>query len=189
MKTQFFITMLRHFFIKNRAFNFISLLAIVVCIFSSCNDNAEKDKAAADAIKAAEIAQREAAKQPVLAEQDEVFPTDHIVAKGPATTIDFFGKQSHNFGKITQGEKTEHDFEFKNTGKNPLTIINCKATCGCTVPDWQKTPIMPSEKSKIHVVFNSEGKIGQQNKAITITANTEPQQTVITMVGMVETKH
>ncbi len=187
MKNQFFIPMLNIFSIKNSVFS--SIIFLVFFCAASCNNNTtEKDEIAKKALETAEKAAQEAAKRPILAEQDEIFPTDHIVAKGPATSMDFFGKQSHDFGKITQGEKTEHDFEFKNTGKNPLTIINCKATCGCTVPDWDKTPIMPGEKSKIHVVFNSEGKIGQQNKAVTITANTEPQQTVITMVGMVEAK-
>ncbi len=169
------------------SFTKITLFIISVNLFAliACN-NSNDDKIREEALKSAEEAEKKAANLPHIATPEEVFPTDHIVPKAPPTTIDFAGKQRFEFGTIKEGEKITHDFEFKNTGKNPLTITNCKAACGCTVPEWEKTPIMPGETSKIHVIFNSEGKVGQQIKAVTVTANTEPQQTIITMSGMVE---
>ncbi len=81
-------------------------------------------------------------------------------------------KLSHEFGDIVQGEKIEHTFKFKNTGTAALVITNVEVTCGCTVPKgWPRDPIMPGEKGEITVAFNSTGKIGRQNKVVTITSN------------------
>ena len=40
--------------------------------------------------------------------------------------------------------------------------------------------------SKIKVKFNSKGKQGEQNKTVTISANTIPNKTTIRIVGGVE---
>lgn len=83
----------------------------------------------------------------------------------------------HDFGTIAKNSSVTHEFKVKNIGANPLTIENVKASCGCTVPEWPKEPIAPGAESRIKVTFNSAGKRGVQNKAITITANTDPIQT------------
>ncbi|MCO5266262.1 MAG: DUF1573 domain-containing protein [Lentimicrobium sp.] len=53
------------------------------------------------------------------------------------------------------------------------------SSCGCTVPDFPKTPIKPGESHKIDVKFDSEGRRGYQNKTITIVSNTQPNTQVI----------
>lgn len=91
-----------------------------------------------------------------------------------------FESTEYKFGEINQGDKVNHVFKFKNTGTAPLIISNARASCGCTVPQWPKEPVAPGAEGQIDVVFNSRGKRGQQNKAITITTNIEgqPQQRV-----------
>ncbi|MEN0053767.1 MAG: DUF1573 domain-containing protein [Mucilaginibacter sp.] len=99
-----------------------------------------------------------------------------------------FEKESHDFGKIKQGDKVSYDFKFTNNGKSPLIITDAVATCGCTTPEWPKTPVKPGESGLIKVVFNSAGKSGLQDKQITITANTVPAQTMVHLIGEVLTK-
>lgn len=82
-----------------------------------------------------------------------------------------FSEKSFNFGDITQGEKVEHVFAFENTGTEPLIISDVKTTCGCTAPEWPREPVIPGGKAKIKVVFNSAGKMGMQNKVITVMSN------------------
>lgn len=96
-----------------------------------------------------------------------------------------FEKPSFDFGKITRGDKVSYNFRFTNTGKSPLIISNAVASCGCTTPNWPKSPINPGESGQIMVVFNSAGKSGLQDKMITVTANTNPAQTVVHLVGEV----
>jgi hypothetical protein len=97
-----------------------------------------------------------------------------------------FEKDTHDFGKIKSGDKITYDFKFINAGKSPLIITDAVATCGCTKPEWPKTPVKPGESGAIHVTFNSAGKMGLQDKQITITANTNPAQNMVHLIGEVQ---
>ena len=99
-----------------------------------------------------------------------------------------FEKDVYNFGKITEGEKVSYDFSFTNTGSTPLIISNASATCGCTVPEVPKEPIAPGATANIKVVFSSAGKLGLQDKVVTVTANTIPAQTQLHVIGEVVKK-
>ena len=82
-----------------------------------------------------------------------------------------FAEKQHDFGDVVKGESVSHKFEFKNTGTEPLIILNVQTTCGCTAPSWPKEPIPPGESGSIFVNFNSAKKIGRQNKIITVYSN------------------
>lgn len=96
-----------------------------------------------------------------------------------------FEKAVYDFGKIKQGQSVSFDFWFINEGKSPLIIKDAVATCGCTVPEPPKDPILAGQRAKIKVVFNSAGKEGLQDKVVTITANTIPAQTQLHLIGEV----
>jgi len=96
-----------------------------------------------------------------------------------------FPTPSFDYGMIEAGEKVVHTYPFTNTGTVPLVLSNAKGSCGCTVPEWPKEPILPGESAEIVVMFNSVNKKGTQNKRVTITANTEPAQTFLTIKGEV----
>ena len=53
------------------------------------------------------------------------------------------------------------------------------------MPEYPKEPIAPGAEAKIDVIFDSAGKEGQQNKKVTIVANTVPSTTVISINGNV----
>ena len=99
-----------------------------------------------------------------------------------------FDEESHNFGKITTGEKVSYSFKFYNGSTQPLIITNAVASCGCTTPTWPKTPVLPGKEGEISVTFDSAGKQGLQDKQITVTANTDPAQTVVHLIGEVLAK-
>jgi hypothetical protein len=96
-----------------------------------------------------------------------------------------FEKETHDFGKIRPGDTVSFDFKFTNTGALPLIITDGYASCGCTKPTWPKTPVKPGEAGVIHVTFDSKGKMGLQDKLITITANTNPAQNHVHLIGEV----
>jgi hypothetical protein len=114
--------------------------------------------------------------------------TDSAAVAANAPIIKF-EKESFDFGKIKQGDKVSYDFKFINTGKSPLIIKDAVASCGCTIPEWHpKTPVLPGNGGVISVTFNSAGKSGLQDKQITITANTNPAQSMVHLIGEVLTK-
>jgi hypothetical protein len=94
----------------------------------------------------------------------------------------------YNFGTITEGEKVEFSYRFKNTGNNPLVVFDAVTSCGCTVPEKPEKPVLPGETSYIKVVFNSSGKHGHNSKDITINANTSPAFPVLKLAGDVNSK-
>jgi hypothetical protein len=96
-----------------------------------------------------------------------------------------FEKPEHDFGTAKEGQVVEHTFTFTNTGSQPLVIQNAAGSCGCTVPDWPRTPIAPNATGDIKVKFDTKGKPGMQTKTVTIIANTNPQTTTLTLKGMV----
>jgi hypothetical protein len=88
---------------------------------------------------------------------------------GPVIT---WKESTYDFGTIHQGDKVEHTFAFTNTGNQPLIITNVQVTCGCTTPKgFPRDPIAPGESGEITVAFNSAGKMGKQNKVVTIVSN------------------
>lgn len=79
----------------------------------------------------------------------------------------------HDFGVIDKETPVTTIFTVKNTGDNPLTINDAKASCGCTVPRKPEEPILPGETGELEVTFTSKPNQAGQNitKTVTITAN------------------
>ena len=102
---------------------------------------------------------------------------------GPAIV---FAESMFDFGDIKQGDVVEHIFEFQNTGTQPLILSGVRTTCGCTAPYWPKEPIAPGETSSIKIKFNSRGKLGMQNKIITVNSNAITPTTRIKIVTNVK---
>lgn len=96
-----------------------------------------------------------------------------------------FEEESFDFGEISQGEKVEHSFAFKNTGNAALIISSAVGSCGCTIPSYPKDPVQPGQEAEILVVFNSNGKHGAQHKRVTIVANTNPNKTMVAIMANV----
>lgn len=95
-----------------------------------------------------------------------------------------FKEEEHNFGTVPEGPSVSYDFEFKNTGKEPIVLSNVQASCGCTTPTWPKEPIAPGQSSKITATYSTQGRPGQINKTITVTSNAGTK--VLKITGMVE---
>jgi hypothetical protein len=92
-----------------------------------------------------------------------------------------FAEETHNFGRVIEGEKVSYSFEFTNVGKSDLLIASASASCGCTVAEYPKIPIQAGGKGFVKVQFNTEGKKGMQTKTITLMSNTQPNTKVLTI--------
>jgi len=148
---------------------FLGLLATGI-LLSACNQAAKQAKTADSA-----------ATQPAAA----ATATPAVAAVSPDGAQMKFEYVTHDFGKIQEADKVTYKFNFANTGKSPLIITDAVASCGCTTPSWPKAPIKPGDGGQIVVTFNSAGRKGLQDKMITITANTNPRQNVVHLVGEV----
>ena len=131
-----------------------------IASFMACNVR-RSDKVVNDTVKQAEIA---------LQDTTQVQLIDSL----------------HNFGTVKEGEKVSYNFRFKNAGKKPLVVISASASCGCTIPEKPERPILPGDTGFIKVVFNSAGKIGHNQKNITVKANTNPDFPILVLTGEVK---
>ena len=98
-----------------------------------------------------------------------------------------FDKTTHDYGNIKQGDNGECEFKFVNNGKEPLVITNCQGSCGCTVPQCPKEPILPGKSSVIKVKYDTQ-RVGPIYKSVTVTSNAKSGVQVITIKGNVEAK-
>lgn len=96
-----------------------------------------------------------------------------------------FEKLTHNFGKFSEKNPVvECTFAFTNVGETPLVVNQAVASCGCTVPEYTKTPIQPGEKGEIKVTYNGEGKFpGHFKKSITVRTNGAVEMTRLYIEG------
>lgn len=108
-----------------------------------------------------------------------------------AGIADFFGtpvfnwvETTFNFGKIKVNKPVDHTFTFTNTGSEPLVITSVKASCGCTVAEYSKDPIPVNGEGFVKATYNAASK-GVFNKTVTIIANTEQSEVVLTIKGEV----
>ncbi|MBM3164887.1 MAG: DUF1573 domain-containing protein [Bacteroidetes bacterium] len=91
-----------------------------------------------------------------------------------------FDRIVHDYGNIVADADYKTVFEFQNTGKKPLLVFDVKTSCGCTVPMWNKNPILPGAKDNIEVTFHpKENQIGLEEKTVTVMTNTDPGITVL----------
>lgn len=88
-----------------------------------------------------------------------------------------------DYGEIDKGSEPLRQFIFTNIGTEPLVIKNAKGSCGCTVPDYPKEPIMPGQTGSIDVRYDTK-RIGQFSKTVTLTSNME-EKVVLTIKGKV----
>ncbi|MFM6983647.1 MAG: DUF1573 domain-containing protein, partial [Chitinophagaceae bacterium] len=82
-----------------------------------------------------------------------------------------FDKTFHDFGKSAEGEQVETIFVITNVGKEPVLIKSHEVQCGCTTPSYSMEPIMPGKSTNIKVGFNTNGKMGMNDKTVKITTN------------------
>ena len=112
-----------------------------------------------------------------------------ITASSEESDIDIpeieFLLNEYDFGEIIQGEKVAYSFSFQSIGAGPLIISDVSSTCGCTVTSWPKEPIESGESGDIVVVFDSEGKKGEQVKEITVLTNATPSTRVLKITANV----
>lgn len=102
---------------------------------------------------------------------------------GPLISVD---KEILDYGTIAQNSDGVRTFKVTNTGDKPLLITQCQGSCGCTVPECQKEPILPGASSTVSVKYDTN-RVGPFNKTVTITSNATNEPTKqIKVAGNVE---
>ncbi|MES2829920.1 MAG: DUF1573 domain-containing protein [Bacteroidota bacterium] len=96
-----------------------------------------------------------------------------------------FEKETHDFGNILMTKPATVEFKYTNVGDVPLIITNVTAPCGCTVPQWTKTPVKKGETGIITVTYTpNPSQPLPFTKQVTITSNAKLSTKVLYIKGI-----
>jgi hypothetical protein len=111
-----------------------------------------------------------------------------VISVGQNSKPEFkFVKELINYGKVDQNSNGNRVFEFTNIGKSPLFIEKIITSCDCAIPKKPEKPIMPGEKAKITVSYDTS-KLGGFSKQITIFSNAKNKRKQLRIKGFVVKK-
>lgn len=97
-----------------------------------------------------------------------------------------FTMLEHNFGAVKAGEKVGCIFPFTNTGDADLVLTSATASCGCTVPKYNKKPVAPGDAGTVEVVFDTSGRDGIQTKTVVVQSNAENNLVILRIIAEVK---
>ena len=166
----------------------VLMIGVIALTITSCRDRVVEKRLAEVESRLAVLEGNKPNQQPAPINAS-VAPTEVTDTKpeGPLPVIEF-DKTTFDFGAVNEGSKVSHTYVVKNTGSAPLIIQNAQPSCGCTVPDWSKTPIPVGGTGFVKAEFDTKGKSGLQDKTITVTANTWPKITTLKFKAVVSAK-
>lgn len=100
-----------------------------------------------------------------------------------------FDKTIHNFGVILLSEGEQKcTFTLKNIQDKPIIIHKVISTCGCTEPEWTKSPIMPGKKGEILITFTNDQGPYPFDKSITVYISNLNKPVNLRVRGIVQEK-
>jgi hypothetical protein len=95
---------------------------------------------------------------------------------GPQLSV---AQPSHDFGKVTEGQRLQHTFQIMNSGDADLAVITVEPSCGCTTTgDWPHR-LSPGQTGMIPVTVDTTHFSGPITKTITIVTNTPGTPTMV----------
>jgi hypothetical protein len=123
-------------------------------------------------------------KSPVT-ESPAPIPASTITATNPNAAEISFEKTTHDFGTLKKGSPVVYKFKYKNTGKEPLIIHNCRSGCGCTIPLCPKEPLKPGKTGYIEVHYDSM-RVGHFTKEIMVFSNARNGVVTLIIKGVIQ---
>ncbi len=111
---------------------------------------------------------------PALAQSQDVSVDPNDWAKK------MFDSTSHDFGAVARNATVTHQFKVTNLYKEDVHIASVTASCGCTLPTFDSTPIKSRESKYVTVSMDTNRFHGQKNSTVTVRFD-QPLNAVVTI--------
>lgn len=100
-----------------------------------------------------------------------------------------FNSVMHDFGDfgISDGPKT-HTFTLTNNSDKPLVIQTVITSCGCTVPEWTREPILPGASGSIQVTYSNDQGPYPFDKMLSVYITGKSKPYILRVRGVVHQK-
>lgn len=95
-------------------------------------------------------------------------------------------EKEHDYGTFKEeAGPQKYDFIVNNTGNQPLVIQRIAASCGCTTPEWTKSPIPAGGKGTITAIYDPKNRPGKFSKTLSVYTNSKPEVVTLVIKGEV----
>ncbi|MEZ5082996.1 MAG: DUF1573 domain-containing protein [Bacteroidales bacterium] len=139
---------------------------------------------ATDKPTAEEHKKNEQLRQQEMQQKTQEQQNQNAQANNPNAPVVTFDKLVHDYGDIEQNGDGRCEFKFTNDGKEPLILSNVRSSCGCTVPEWPRQPILPGQSEIIKVKYDTK-RVGVINKSISVYSNASQSPITLRIKGKV----
>ncbi|MFO0907710.1 MAG: DUF1573 domain-containing protein [Isosphaeraceae bacterium] len=99
-----------------------------------------------------------------------VFPITGARAAGWADT--FFTERSHDFGAVPRGAIVRHPFVLVNRLNEPVTIVDVRASCGCTTGWANASLVSPGQSATVEAQMDTRNFVGRKETTLFVTLMT-----------------
>ena len=87
----------------------------------------------------------------------------------PEEKVIVFDDKIHDFGDVLLSEGAlKCTFNFKNISDSPIVIHSVISSCGCTTPEWTKSPVKPGESGLVKATFTNDQGPYPFDKTLTV---------------------
>ena len=98
-----------------------------------------------------------------------------------------FEHTHHSFGNIREeAGRVHHTFRFRNGADEPVVILSVATTCGCTVAQFDRRPILPDSVGVIEVSFDPKDRPGTFSKEVSVFTSRGGKAQKLKIEGFVE---
>ena len=91
------------------------------------------------------------------------------VARGAGWADRLFTEQAHDFGPVPRGAKVRHTFVLTNRLSEPVTILNVRASCGCTTGRATASQVPPGGTASVEAEMDTRNFIGKKATVLYVT--------------------
>ncbi|WP_312365374.1 MULTISPECIES: DUF1573 domain-containing protein [Sphingobacterium] len=95
-----------------------------------------------------------------------------------------FEETIFDFNSIPHKIPVKHSFRYKNISQKPAIIRDVRTTCGCTIANFNRKPILPNQVGEIEVTYDAK-EILPFNKTVMILLSTEKTPILLRIKGQV----
>lgn len=98
-----------------------------------------------------------------------------VLATGSALTAEagwgeaLFGEAGHDFGPVPRGAIVRHQFVLTNSLKEAVSIIDVRASCGCTTGRALATTVPPGKAAVVEAEMDTRNFVGRKVTTLTIS--------------------
>lgn len=87
----------------------------------------------------------------------------HAAAQEPL----HFDRMAWDFGTIREADgPVRHTFTARNTGNEPVVVVEVSVSCGCLRPEFSRKPVLPGGELPLTITFDPTNRPGRFDKQI-----------------------